>query len=132
MILNIDLDSGVPINQQVYDQIVEAVAAADLTSGQRLPSTRQLALDLGVNFHTVNKAYDRLRQQGFIRLNRKTGAVVVRDRNSTPEAAFVQDWQARVRPLLAEALAHGLPPDDIASTCRQIVHSFSDRGGAPT
>jgi len=48
-----------------------------LTEGSTLPATRALAADFGINFHTVNKAYDLLRQQGLIRLNRKTGAVVI-------------------------------------------------------
>lgn len=121
MILNVDLASEVPIYQQLRDQIVEAIAEGVLTEGSPLPPTRTLAADFGINFHTVNKAYDLLRQQGLIRLNRKTGAVV------TPTVAdppFPAEWTARARTLLAEAIARGLPADEVLKTCRSILDSF--------
>jgi GntR family transcriptional regulator len=121
MILNVDLASEVPIYQQLRDQIVEAIAEGVLTRGSPLPATRTLAADFGINFHTVNKAYDLLRQQGLIRLNRKTGAVV------TPMVAdppFPTEWTARARTLLAEAVARGLPADEVLKTCRSVLDSF--------
>lgn len=122
MILNVDLASDVPIYQQLRDQIVEAIAEGVLTGGSSLPATRTLAADFGINFHTVNKAYDLLRQQGLIHLNRKTGAVV------TPTVAdppFPAEWTARARTLLAEAVARGLPADEVLKTCRSVLDSFS-------
>ncbi|HEX4723589.1 MAG TPA: GntR family transcriptional regulator [Pseudonocardiaceae bacterium] len=121
MILNVDLESDVPIYQQLRDRIVEAIADGVLTHGSPLPATRTLAADFGINFHTVNKAYDLLRQQGLIRLNRKTGAVV------TPAVAdppFRAEWTARARTLLAEAVAKGLSAGDILATCRSVLDSF--------
>lgn len=120
MILNVDLASEVPIYQQIRDRIVEAIADGVLTEGSPLPATRALAADFGINFHTVNKAYDLLRQQGLIRLNRKTGAVVT----PVPDASFRDDWTARARTLLAEAVARGLPPDEVLATCRSVLDSF--------
>jgi GntR family transcriptional regulator len=122
MILNVDLASEVPIYQQLRDRIVEAIADGVLTEGSPLPATRALAADFGINFHTVNKAYDLLRQQGLIRLNRKTGAVV------TPPVAdprFHADWTARARTLLAEAVAKGLSADQILDVCRSVLDSFT-------
>lgn len=121
MILNVDLASEVPIYQQLRDRIVEAIADGVLAEGSSLPATRTLAADFGINFHTVNKAYDLLRQQGLIRLNRKTGAVV------TPTVAdppFHAEWTARARTLLAEAVAKGLPTDEVLQTCRSVLDSF--------
>lgn len=63
MILLIDLESDVPLYQQLRDRVVEAIAAGQLRAGDSLPSTRQLASDLGINFHTVNKGYDELRAE---------------------------------------------------------------------
>lgn len=122
MILNVDLASEVPIYQQLRDRIVEAIAEGVLTEGSSLPASRTLAADFGINFHTVNKAYDLLRQQGLIRLNRKTGAVV------TPTVAdppFPAEWTARARTLLAEAIARGLPADEILKTCQSVLDSFN-------
>lgn len=124
MILNVDLASEVPIYQQLRDQVVEAIAEGVLVEGSTLPATRALAADFGINFHTVNKAYDLLRQEGLIRLNRKTGAVV------TPTVAgppFATEWTARARTLLAEAVARGIPADEVLSTCRAIVDSFDEK-----
>jgi DNA-binding transcriptional regulator YhcF (GntR family) len=121
MILTVDLDSEVPIYQQLRDQIVEAIAQGVLTEGSSLPSTRALAADFGINFHTVNKAYDLLRQQGLIRLNRKTGAVVAL---TDAGARFRTEWTSRARTLLAEAVARGLPAEDVLATCRSVLDSF--------
>ena len=63
MLLSIEPDGPVPIYQQIRDQIVEAIASGRLPAGSTLPPMRQLAVDLGVNFHTVNKGYDLLRQE---------------------------------------------------------------------
>lgn len=121
MILNVDLTSEVPIYQQLRDRIVEAIADGVLTEGSSLPATRALAADFGINFHTVNKAYDLLRQQGLIRLNRKTGAVVTLAAADPP---FREAWAARARTLLAEAVAKGLSADDVLRTCRSVLDSF--------
>jgi DNA-binding transcriptional regulator YhcF (GntR family) len=107
---------------------VEAIAAGELVQGSGLPSTRRLAADLGVNFHTVNKGYDLLRQQGLLRLNRKSGAVVVRDPDSGgPQAGFVDSWSARLRTLLAEAVAHGLGHRAVLDACQDVLASFAMR-----
>jgi DNA-binding transcriptional regulator YhcF (GntR family) len=121
MILNIDLTSETPIYQQLRDRIVEAIADGVLTAGSPLPATRALAADFGINFHTVNKAYDLLRQQGLIRLNRGTGAVVT---PTVADSPFRAEWTARVRTLLAEAVAKGLPADEVLRTCGAVLHSF--------
>ena len=121
MILNVDLSSDVPIYQQLRDQIVEAIAEGVLIEGSSLPATRTLAADFGINFHTVNKAYDLLRQQGLIRLNRKTGAVVTA---TVAEPPFPSEWTAKARTLLAEAVARGIPADEVLQTCRLLLDSF--------
>lgn len=121
MILNVDLGSEVPIYQQLRDQIVEAIAEGVLTEGSSLPATRTLAADFGINFHTVNKAYDLLRQEGLMRLNRNTGAVVA---TTVAAPSFSAEWTARARTLLAEAVAKGLPSDEVLRTCRSVLDSF--------
>ncbi|GGH91281.1 GntR family transcriptional regulator [Arthrobacter liuii] len=121
LILNVDLAGAVPIYQQIRDQIVEAIAHGELVDGSSLPPTRTLAADFGINFHTVNKAYDLLRQEGLIRLNRKTGAVVTAAAGDQGPTA---EWTARARTLLAEAVARGIPADDVLQTCRTLLDSF--------
>ncbi|MBG6064953.1 GntR family transcriptional regulator [Micromonospora ureilytica] len=128
MLLTLDLDSEVPIYQQIRDRIVEAIADDALTEGSALPSTRQLGADLGINFHTVSKAYDLLRAQGIIRVNRKSGAVVRRDvRSGPPEPGFADEWQQRLRTLLAEALVLGLDADEVIRSSNAVLSSFGTK-----
>lgn len=126
MLLGIEPDGPVPIYQQIRDRIVEAIADGQQPVGSALPSTRQLAVDLGVNFHTVNKSYDILRQEGLVRISRKSGAVISRDAGSgPPEAGYLEEWQGRLRTLLAEAAAQGADPQEIVGRCHDVVAEFS-------
>ena len=125
MILRLDVDGEVPLYQQLRDRVVEAIAGGELRSGDSLPATRQLAADLGINMHTVNKAYDLLRQEGLVRLARRTGAVVTRDAGGGPPGEDVTEgWEARARTLLAEAVAKGLPPAEVQARCQAILSAF--------
>jgi GntR family transcriptional regulator len=126
MLLSIEPDGPVPIYQQIRDRIVEAIADGQLPAGSGLPATRHLAVDLGINFHTVNKAYDLLRQEGLLRIGRKSGAVVQRDAASGPaQPGWEQDWAGRLRTLLAEATAQGLPPGDIVRHAQATLAGFA-------
>jgi len=126
VIIAVDLSSETPLYQQIRDQVVESIAHGQLRAGDPLPSTRQLASDLGINFHTVNKGYDVLRAEGLLRLNRKSGAMILRDPHSgQPHADFVGGWEARARTLLAEAIAHGMPPAEAVERCQRMVAAFT-------
>jgi DNA-binding transcriptional regulator YhcF (GntR family) len=125
----LDLDSEVPIYQQIRDRVVEAVADGELAEGSPLPSTRQLATDLAINFHTVNKAYDLLRREGVIRVNRKSGALVRRDqRSGPPEPQLVAEWQTRLRTLLAEAVVQGVDAQQIEERVGAVLAGFQSKG----
>ena len=125
MLLSIEPDGPVPIYQQIRDRIVEAIATGEAPVGSGLPATRQLAVDLGINFHTVNKGYDLLRQEGLLRIGRKAGAVVQRDASSgPPRPDWEQDWASRLRTMLAEATAQGLPAEETIRHCQDIVTGF--------
>jgi DNA-binding transcriptional regulator YhcF (GntR family) len=125
MILVVETDGEVPLYQQLRDRVVEAIAEGSLRSGDSLPATRQLAADLGINMHTVNKAYDLLRREGLIRLGRRTGAVVIRDAGTgPPDGDLAGEWETRARTLLAEAVAKGLPRAEIERCCQAILEGF--------
>lgn len=122
MILEVDLTSEVPIYQQIRDRVVEAIAAGELADGDALPSTRRLAVDLGINFHTVNKSYDQLRREGLLLITRKSGAVVQR----VSTAGFAPAWRTRLKTLLAEAIAHGLDERGILESCEATLRAFGE------
>jgi GntR family transcriptional regulator len=120
--LLLEFGSEIPIYQQIRDQIVVAIAEGRLIEGSPLPTTRQLALDFGINFHTVNKAYDVLRREGFVSLTRKQGSFV--RRAPGPGQHMSEDWQARLRILLAEGVARGLSAHEVLERCQTALATF--------
>lgn len=123
MLLLIDLTSEKPLYLQIRDQIVEGIARGELVDGAPLPTIRQLAADFAINLHTVNKAYELLRAEGFIQLRRRTGAVVHVTRPA--QTVAMEEWEARLRSVLAEAAARDMASDDILRRCRRILASFT-------
>lgn len=80
MILNLDFTSDVPIYSQIKEQIIKSIARGDLKINESLPSVRNMAEEISVNLHTVNKSYNLLKDEGYINIDRRKGAVV----NSLP------------------------------------------------
>ena len=81
MLIEIDFNSDEAIYVQLQNQIIMGIATATIHEGDALPSVRQLADRVGINMHTVNKAYSVLKQEGFIQLDRRRGAVIAIDAN---------------------------------------------------
>ena len=73
MIINVDFNSEEAIYIQLRNQIIIGIATSQLEDGDALPSVRQLADHIGINMHTVNKAYSVLKQEGFVKLDRRKG-----------------------------------------------------------
>ena len=76
MILKIDFNSDEAIYIQLRNQIIMGIATDMIREGDTLPSVRQMADHIGINMHTVNKAYSLLRQEGFVTIDRRRGAVI--------------------------------------------------------
>ena len=81
MIIEIDFNSDEAIYIQLRNQIIMGIATSEIQEGESLPSVRQLAETVGINMHTVNKAYTVLKQEGYIQLDRRKGAVISLDVN---------------------------------------------------
>lgn len=79
MVIEIDFDSDEAIYVQLMNQIIMGIATSRLQEGDTLPSVRQLADTIGINMHTVNKAYSLLRQEGFVTIDRRRGAIIALD-----------------------------------------------------
>lgn len=79
MYIEIDFNSDEALYMQLRNQIILGIAASHFHEGQSLPSVRQLADEIGINMHTVNKAYSVLRQEGFLKVDRRHGAVIALD-----------------------------------------------------
>lgn len=79
MFIEIDFNSDQAIYMQLRDQIIMGIAASRIQEGDMLPSVRQLADNIGINMHTVNKAYTVLKQEGYVKVDRRKGVMVAVD-----------------------------------------------------
>ena len=79
MVIEIVFNSDEAIYVQLMNQIIMGIATSRLQEGDTLPSVRQLADTIGINMHTVNKAYSLLRQEGFVTIDRRRGAIIALD-----------------------------------------------------
>jgi DNA-binding transcriptional regulator YhcF (GntR family) len=117
--VRIDLQAAEPVWRQIANQIRAALVAGRLRPGSQLASVRELAIDLGVNHNTVAEAYRQLAAEGFLRLDRRVGAVVV-EREAPRAPAGEQDrFNRRLRELLAQARAAGVPVAALKSALRR-------------
>lgn len=118
MIIEIDFNSDEAIYMQLRNQIVMGIATEELQSGESLPSVRQMADRLGVNMHTVNKAYGMLRQEGYLTLDRRKGAVVsVQTREKSKE---VEAMNLELRMMIAQAICKEISKDEMHKIINEL------------
>ena len=123
MILKIDFDSDIPIYVQIKNQVVEGIARGELEEGEELPSVRGLADDIGVNMHTVNKAYSLLKDDGYIKIDRRKGAFVSLSLKSSNEE-FKENLNYQLEYYMAECFNRGISKEDIKSYIDAIFSGF--------
>ena len=100
MIIEIDFNSDEAIYMQLRNQIIWGIATSQYREGDVLPSVRQLADSIGINMHTVNKAYTVLKQDGFVKVDRRRGAVICVDMDKIRELEHIRK---QLRVILAQA-----------------------------
>jgi DNA-binding transcriptional regulator YhcF (GntR family) len=127
MLIHINLQSDVPIYVQLSNQIIEGIAAGLLHPGEPLPSVRSLAADLGVNLHTVNKAYTYLKQEGYIQVHRQKGALVHPQPLPTADEAFFLKLEEQLRPLVAESICRGVDEARFIEVCKRLYKQFGGK-----
>ena len=87
MVITVDKLSDDPLSLQLRDAVIAGIASGELRPGDALPSVRSLAEDLGINLHTVNKAYATLRDEGYVIMLGRRGAYVA-DAPADPAAGM--------------------------------------------
>lgn len=107
--IQIDLASPVPAYEQIRSALRALLVQRALKPGDRIPTVRRLAADLGVHHNTVAEAYRMLAEEGWLQLKRGLGATVVDRKAPKPAAGSKRDFSKRLNELAAEAISRGLP-----------------------
>ena len=122
MIIEIDFNSDEAIYLQHRNQIIYGIATSQYREGDVLPSVRSLAETVGINMHTVNKAYSVLRQDGFVKVDRRKGAVIAVDIDRLHAMAETEN---NLKVVLARALCRGMSREEIHGMVDHIFDEFT-------
>ena len=124
MVIAINEYSDVPIYMQIRNQIVLGISDGRLVPGEQLPTVRGLAQEMGVNSMTVNKAYQLLKQEGYIMTDRRNGVRVRETFSMTPELPF--ESREQLKQLVSEARVRGVSREEFMALVEEY---FSARAG---
>ena len=123
MILEVDFNSEEALYIQLRNQIIVGIATNRLKEGESLPSVRQLAESIGINMHTVNKAYTVLKQEGFVKVDRRRGAVIAIDADRISD---LEQMRESLRVILARASCRNISREEVHAW---IGESYEEYGG---
>jgi DNA-binding transcriptional regulator YhcF (GntR family) len=121
MIIKIDFNSEEAIYTQLCNQIILGIATAQIFEGDSLPSVRQLAEEIGINMHTVNKAYAVLREEGIIHLDRRRGAVIAIDMD---RLRAMEEMKRQLRFVLAKGRCKNISKEDVYALVDEIYDEY--------
>lgn len=121
MLIEIDFNSEEAIYIQLRNQVILGIATANIHEGDSLPSVRQLAETIGVNMDTVNKAYNVLKQEGFITLDKRRGAVIALDEN---KIRAVEEMRQQLQIVLAKACCRAISREEIHELVDEILDEY--------
>ena len=121
MVIKIDFQSEEALYMQLRNPIRRRKARAVIQGGDSLPSVRQLAGDIGINMHTVNKAYSLLRQEGFLTIDRRKGAVIALD---VDKMEAINEIKKNLRVILAKAHCKNISADEVHELVDEIFSEY--------
>ena len=117
MLLHLNFGSDVPIYMQIRNQIVMGIAEGKLQTGEKLPTIRALSEECGINMMTVSKAYQLLKQEGYIQTDRRSGAIICpTGAVSTPRQETIEHLKLS----LSELRLSGMGLDDTLALCKTL------------
>ena len=125
MIIKIDFESEEAIYIQLRNQIIMGIATDRIHEGDSLPSVRQLAENIGINMHTVNKAYTVLKQEGYIKLDRRRGAVIALDIDKIRSIERLREERSV---LLARSVCKNISREEVHDLVDEIYDYYTGGG----
>ena len=121
MVIEIDFNSDEAIYMQLCNQIVIGIATARIREGDVLPSVRQMAEQIGINMHTVNKAYSVLRQEGLVTIDRRRGAVAAID---VDKIGALEELKEQLLVLLAKSSCKNITRGEVHQLIDEIYDGY--------
>lgn len=122
MIVEIDFNSEEALYIQLINQIIIGIATDQIREGDTLPSVRQLADNIGINMHTVNKAYSVLKQEGFLRVDCRRGAVIALD---TDKMRTISEMRRDLSVILARGVCKNVSREEVHDLVDSIYDAFT-------
>ncbi|MCI8606263.1 MAG: GntR family transcriptional regulator [Hungatella sp.] len=123
MILSIDFNSDEAFYIQLRNQIIIGIATGRIREGDSLPSVRQLADNISINMHTVNKAYSVLKQEGFVKLDRRKGAIVSLD---VDKQRVLEEMKEEIAVAMAKGICKGIRREEVHQLVDEIYELFAN------
>ncbi len=121
MLIEVDFNSDEAIYIQLRNQVILGIATSTIQEGDSLPSVRQLADTIGVNMHTVNKAYNVLKQEGFISLDKRRGAVICLD---VDRMKALEEMKANLMLVLAKGRCKNITREEVHELVDEIFDEY--------
>jgi GntR family transcriptional regulator len=130
--MKLDFRSGVPIYTQITDQINQMVATGILKPGDQLPTVRQLATELRINFNTVARAYRILDKSGLISTQQGRGTYIWATPDEETNQQLRRDGlESLTGRCLSEAARLGYTPEEVAAMMHQQIQSWQESNSLP-
>ena len=124
--LKLDFRSGEPVTGQICEQIRLLILGGQLRPGAQLPTVRQLAADLRVNFNTVARAYRQLDAEGLISTQHGRGTFVIGPPAEAVEALRREAFVRLAERFVAQAAQLGFAPDQILRQVQAALRRVND------
>ena len=121
MVIEIDFNSDEAIYMQLRNQIIMGIATSQFQEGDMLPSVRQLADTIGINMHTVNKAYTVLRQEGYVKVDRRKGAMIAID---VDRLQVIEEVRKDLMVTLAKASCKNISREEVHALIDEIYDEY--------
>ena len=121
MFIEIDFNSDQAIYLQLRDQIIMGIASSRFQEGDMLPSVRQLADTIGINMHTVNKAYTVLKQEGYVKVDRRRGVMVAVD---IDRMRAIEEIREDLLVTLAKASCKNISGEEVHALIDEIYEEY--------
>ncbi len=121
MIIHIDFNSDEALYLQLRNQIILGIATSQFREGDPLPSVRQLAETIGINMHTVNKAYTVLKQEGYVKVDRRRGAVIAID---VDRIYVLEELRRELQVILAKSSCKNISREEIHALIDEIYEEY--------